>query len=238
MSSASPLDPGPPAKPILTRELLLSGELEANIRALYPEMHVLCAEERAASLRATLSERPEHGRGLWVFAYGSLIWNPAMHIVDRRLAHVVGWHRSFCLATRAGRGDAQTPGMLLGLEPGGECTGAVLRVAEEHLAAELDILWRREMVANSYIPRWLEVAEPGGAVFGHAIAFTMNREAENYAGDVPEAEVIRRIATSCGRLGTGAEYLFNTRRGLREMGINDPLLERYGAAVEAQGAGI
>ncbi len=238
MSKTPPHFLGPDRTPILTRELLLSGELEDSIRASYPELHVLTAAERAESLRSILDARPEHGNGLWVFAYGSLIWNPAMHISSRVLASVSGWHRSFCLATRAGRGDAVTPGMLLGLEAGGECVGAVLRVEERHVEQELDILWRREMIANSYIPKWLAFTSADGNISGHAITFTINPDCSNYAGDIGDAELIRRLATSRGRLGTGADYLFNTRNGLREMGIKDALLERLGDAVAAQGGVI
>jgi len=218
----------------LTREFLLSGGLAASIREINPDMRVLSDAERAASLAAVLAQRPEHGDGIWVFAYGSLIWNPAIHITQRRNARVIGWHRSFCLATRAGRGDAATPGMLLGLEPGGSCDGAVLRVAEADIAQELDILWRREMVADGYIPRWLSVTAPDGAALGSALAFTINPHAPNYAGNVAEAELIRRLAQARGKLGTAAEYLFNTRDGLRQLGISDPLLDRLSAAVKAR----
>jgi cation transport protein ChaC len=238
MTTPPPHFLGPDRTPILTRELLLSGELEDTIRASHPDLHVLNAEERAQSLREILDNRPEHGNGVWVFGYGSLIWNPAMHISGRLLATVVGWHRSFCLATRAGRGDAITPGMLLGLERGGACVGAVLRVEEHHVEQELDILWRREMVANSYIPIWLDFTAADGSVTGRAITFTINPQGSNYACDIGDAELIRRLATSRGRLGTGADYLFNTRNGLREMGIKDALLERLGDAVAAQGGVI
>ncbi len=222
----------------LTREYLLTGELAEMMRKQHPELHVLSDAERADNLTALLAERPDHGSGVWVFGYGSLIWNPTMHIADRKLAWVNGWHRSFCLATRSGRGDAAIPGMLLGLEQGGECVGAVLRVDEAHLATELDILWRREMVANGYIPRWVEFTTPDGEMGGSAIAFTINPAGPNYEGNLSQRELIHRLANARGRLGSAADYLFNTRNGLREMGINDPLLERLGAAVEAQGAFI
>lgn len=217
----------------LTRDYLLGGGLADHIRRTNPDVRLHTDEERAASLAAVLAERPEHRDGIWVFAYGSLIWNPAMHITERRIARAIGWHRAFCLATRGGRGTPENPGMLLGLQPGGDCVGAVLRVAEDEIALELDILWRREMVASGYIPRWVEVrAADSDAVIGHAIAFTINPAGPSYCGPLPQAELVRRIATASGPLGTAAEYLFNTRDGLRELGIRDPMLEALGCAVE------
>jgi cation transport protein ChaC len=222
----------------LTRDLLLSGRFADQIRLMQPDMRLLSDAQRHSSLQSILADRPEHGSGLWVFAYGSLIWNPAIHVAESRLARVTGWHRSFCLATRAGRGDAETPGMLLGLEEGGECVGAVLRVAEEHVATELDILWRREMVGHGYIPRWLDIESLDGKTMGRAIAFTIDPNGPNFAGDVPERELIRRIANARGMLGTSWDYLVNTRHGLRELGVADPLIERIGAIIEALGVDI
>ena len=222
----------------LTREFLLSGGFADQIQRMQPDMRVLTDAQRQASLASILAERPDHGQGVWVFAYGSLIWNPAIRVAGNCLARVMGWHRSFCLATRAGRGDAQTPGMLLGLEEGGECIGSVLRVAEEDVATELDILWRREMVGHGYIPRWLDVESLDGAPLGQAITFTIDPNGPNYAGDVPERELIRRVANARGMLGTSWDYLVNTRHGLRELGVADPLIERIGAIVEALGVDI
>jgi cation transport protein ChaC len=217
----------------LTREYLMSGGLTEYIRRTNPNAHLLTEEQRQASLTAMLADRPEHGDGVWVFAYGSLIWNPAMHISDRRLARATGWHRDFCLAATGGRGTPDNPGMLLGLKAGGECIGAVLRIAEDAIPQELEILWRREMVADGYIPRWITVDAPDGTPIGSAIAFTINPTGPSYCGPLPEAELVRRIATARGAIGTAADYLFNTRDGLRSLGITDPLLERLGDAVTA-----
>ena len=70
----------------LRREFLLpetSARLMEAFRALGQD--VLPLEERADSLRATLERVPE-GRDVWVFGYGSLMWNPAFHHVETRAA--------------------------------------------------------------------------------------------------------------------------------------------------------
>lgn len=217
----------------LTRDYLLSGGLSDHIRRTNPETRLLTDAERRDSLDAMLVTRREHGDGVWVFAYGSLIWNPAMHITGRMIAVAAGWHRDFCLATKGGRGTPENPGMLLGLRPGGTCVGAVLRIEETAVEQELDILWRREMVADGYIPQWVEIAALTGEPIGHAIAFTINPVGPSYCGELAREILVQRIATARGPLGTAAEYLFNTRDGLRALGIKDPLLEQIGAEVES-----
>ena len=219
--------PAEDASFFLTRARLLSGELADNIRRLHPEAKVLTDAERAASLADMLAARKDSGNGVWVFAYGSLIWNPAIHIVERVAAHTPDWRRSYCLSVKMGRGTPENPGLMLGLAPGDGCTGIALRVAEDMLAEELDILWRREMVAAGYIPRWVPIHAPdSGATLGHAIAFTINPEGPSYCGDLDEVEMVRRLATAHGQLGSSREYLLNTHDGLQQVGITDPFLER------------
>lgn len=221
-----------PSGPI-TREMLRENGLDHLFEQPIPGITVLTEAERAASLAGLLARRTERGGGAWVFGYGSLIWNPAIHFAERRFAHVHGWHRSFCLSALAGRGTPEAPGLLLGLDRGGACAGAAFRIEEASLEEELSILWRREMVAGSYRPRWLRVRDERGAPYAHAIAFTIRREGSTYAGRLSEAEMVRRLATARGLLGTSAEYLLQTRDGLRSLGIADRRIERLARAVEA-----
>jgi cation transport protein ChaC len=218
---------------MLNREFLLSGRLGEEIRRWSPDMKVLTDAERSASLYATLAERPEAGQGVWVFAYGSLIWNPMIHYTGRAAAHTPDWHRSFCLSTKGGRGTPDNPGLMLGLRPGGGCTGVAFRIQEALVEPELDLLWRREMVARGYIPRWVPMASPDGTPIGHGLAFTIDPEGPGYC-DLCEEDVVRRLATARGRMGTAAEYLFRTRDGLRDLDIHCPFVERLATLVDAE----
>ncbi len=222
----------PPIGPVITRDMLRETGLEHLFERPIPGITLLTEQERTASLAGLLAARRERGHGAWVFAYGSLIWNPAMHYAERRFARVHGWHRSFCLSASAGRGTPEAPGLLLGLDRGGACAGAAFRIEEDALEEELALLWRREMVAGSYKPRWLPVRDETGIPFGHAIAFTIRRDGVWYAGALSEEETIRRLATARGKLGTSADYLLQTRDGLRLLGIVDRRIERLASEVE------
>ncbi|GAC1343576.1 MAG: gamma-glutamylcyclotransferase [Acetobacteraceae bacterium] len=220
-------------KHVLTREMLADGGIERMIAESVPSLRMLTDAERAASLEGLMAQREASGGGAWVFAYGSLIWNPAFRFVEQRFARVHAWHRSFCLSTLAGRGSPETPGLVLGLDRGGACAGAAFLVAEEHLADELPLLWRREMLSGSYRPRWVPVRDKQGVPFGRAITFTIRRTGHYYAGGLAEDEVIRRLAEARGALGSSADYLFQTRDGLRSLGIEDRRIERLAEQVEA-----
>jgi cation transport protein ChaC len=220
---------------VLTRAMLEAGGINALIASAAPEMVLLTEAERAESLRQTLAARPP-GESVWLFGYGSLIWNPTVHSVERRTAWVTGWHRAFCLYTPVGRGTVDNPGLVLGLDAGGECTGVAYRLAEDVLEAELELIWRREMVAGAYIPRWLDLMDSQGVRFGVAIAFTIDPAAERYAGKLAREIVVQSLATASGALGSAAEYLFSTCESLRAAGIPDPELDRLAEAVRAVGA--
>lgn len=213
----------------LTRELIEAGGIDALVRRDAPDLRILTEAERAASLRATLDARPPGPA--WLFAYGSLIWNPTVRTEETRVARIEGWHRSFCLTTMVGRGTPAQPGLTLALDAGGGCTGVAFRLADDALERELALLWRREMLSGAYVPRWLDVHDPQGRRFGCAIAFTMDRDSAQYAGGLPADEVVRRLATARGAIGSAADYLFATCRGLEGHGIPDPELDSLAAAV-------
>jgi glutathione-specific gamma-glutamylcyclotransferase len=208
----------------LTRDSIRAGIVQEMVRRA--GLEVLSDEELRRSREAMLAARP---RGdVWVFGYGSLIWNPAFHFAESVTGRVHGWHRRFCLWTHAGRGTPENPGLLLGLERGGSCRGVAFRVRAHEVDSELDIVWRREMVNAAYVPRWVDVRMGcrGGERTAPAIAFVINRRHDRYAGLLAEERVASTIASARGRLGPCADYLLNTAAHLEQLGIRDRALER------------
>jgi cation transport protein ChaC len=222
---------GPRGPHLLTRERLLSGGVDEMVRAAMGA-HLWSAEQRDASLQATLDAHPAPGEATWLFGYGSLIWNPTIHYEESRFARIEGWSRHFRLSTPIGRGTPEKPGLVLALDQGPGCEGVAFRLGEAALRQELDIIWRREMLTGAYIPRWLALHDGQGRRFGWGIAFTINHQGPHFA-DLTEAEVVHRLATAVGLLGSSADYLFQTRDGLRRLGIEDPLIDHLAQAVQA-----
>ena len=216
----------------LTRESILDGTFHASVRAgLGPNVRFATDAERHAQVGAILAQAPRPGR-VWVFAFGSLIWNPAFHFVERRTARIHGFHRQFCLWARAGRGSPERPGLMLSLVSGGSCAGVAYRLARSAAATELDVIWRREMFTMAYRPVWTMARTPRGPV--PVIAFSANREHERYAPGLDAAVVARHLATGAGPLGRCCDYLFDTVAHLRQLGIRDRRLEALEKRVRAQ----
>ena len=170
---------------------------------------------------------------LWVFGYGSLMWDPGFPHEAILPATVDGFSRRFCVLSRGHRGTPEQPGLVVGLTPGGACRGLVIRADERHKPSVLDYLWRREMdLADGYAPRWIEAATDDGRRL-RALTFVADLAHEAYAGSLSLDETARRIARAVGRRGSNRDYLERTLGHLRELGIDDPGLQALGRAVRA-----
>jgi cation transport protein ChaC len=203
----------------LTREHLESGFMRQVFAAHPASGRCLTDEEHAASIAQLLdSYCPKCD--IWVFGYGSLVWNPLFHHAERRCATLRGYHRRFCLWSIASRGTPECPGLVLGLDRGGACKGMVFRIPRARANEELRLLWRREMVIGSYEPRWITVRDRSGREI-RAIAFVVQREHPAYAGRLPSKRVARTMSIARGELGPSSEYLRKTVEALAEHGIHD-----------------
>lgn len=202
----------------LTRSDLENDSVRAALEESKHPHPLLSREAFNASLQGMLAAR-KPGADVWVFAYGSLIWNPLLQTAERRPATLHGFHRRYCLWSRAGRGTPEQPGLMLGLDFGGTCRGVGLRIAADMAEHELKLLWRREMVMGSYAPRWVNLKIGKRSV--RAIAFVVNHAHSHYAGKLRVETIVKTIAGACGRFGPCSDYLANTVAGLREHGIHD-----------------
>ena len=222
--------PGTPAaeERRLCREDLVDNVLRRSLEHSPLAADVLSEDALEASLSTALAS-PHRQPDVWLFAYGSLVWNPVLDFDERVVVTVHGYHRSFCLWSRVNRGSPEKPGLVLGLDRGGRCTGVAYRVPARLAEEELRLLWRREMLLGSYAPRWVLVTHGRRSL--RALAFTINRDRSGYAGRLPAEEIVERLIHARGRIGSGLDYLRQTIDGLAAVGIRDPHLMRLDALV-------
>lgn len=185
-------------------------------------------DAREANRQAVLAGRLE--RDLWVFAYGSLIWDPAVQVEEYRYGTLTGWHRSFCMKLEGGRGSHDRPGLMAALDEGGHCDGVVFRIPAQLVDCETRFMWRREMFSGSYRPIFLEVTTPQGPV--DALTFVMDRDNCRYMPDMSEDDAARIIAVAEGNLGPNFAYLDALVRHLAELGIEDVRMIRLHAKAQ------
>ncbi len=209
----------------LTRDLV--DRLPDKVEAMGPVRWVPPSEDYHAATAARIAaEAREHG-ALWVFAFGSLIWNPRFPEVERRPAIAHGWRRSFCLGpiTRM-RGNPDAPGLMLSLDRGGACRGVAIRMDPADHRGSLEALLRTEPPSP---PRWIRLRTPRGPL--RAIAFTCDRSHWTYVTGLTEEEIADRLARAVGHVGSMPDYLLNTVAHLEDAGIRDGMLWRMQALV-------
>lgn len=212
---------------MISRDAIRDGFLLDMVRRAGNPIHLNSEAELDASQAQAMAEAPEDvraGGDAWIFGYGSLMWNPAIHTQESRVATLHGYHRDFCLWAPVGRGSPDLPGLVLGLARGGACKGVAYRIAGPDVSEEFAVLWRREMISDGYIPRWVSLRTPQGPL--RALTFVINRHCDRYAGDATDDERVRHISVAEGDLGTNREYLLSTVAHLDEIGFPDRRLHR------------
>ncbi len=160
---------------------------------------------------------------LWVFGYGSLIWNPDFPVADRQIARLDGWHRSFCMRSIHHRGSVDAPGLVLALDrkDNALCDGVAFAVEPGHEDATIAALRDRELVSSAYLETTLPVIlRHGGQV--DALVYVIDPDHDQYCGGLPLEEQAQIIARSVGGRGLNSDYLFSTADHLSSLGISDP----------------
>ena len=191
---------------MLTRDFLINADCKTAFGAI-EESLLWSAEQRAASLAATLACRPDAG-SVWIFGYGSLMWNPALE------------YRETCTGTL----PACQPGRMLALKEGGRTTGVAYRLPDETLEEELTLLWKREMITGCYLPTWCKLELDDGRTV-NALVFIMDPRHPLFEPDTRAQVIAPLIAKASGPLGTNAQYLFSLDQELRKLGMHDDCLD-------------
>ncbi len=182
----------------------------------------LTPEQRTASIRRTLASA--QGEAIWVFAYGSLMWNPCFSHERRVPAKLTGYQRAFCFWSVLARGTPEAPGLGVGLlGAGGICAGIAYRLEASDLDASLQAIWDREMSSGIYRPTWVSVDTDRGQL--PAIAFVIDPSHPQYAPPMPADRQAEIIAAARGKFGPCHEYLSTMLEHLAELDVREPELE-------------
>ncbi len=163
---------------------------------------------------------------MWVFGYGSLLWNPGFTVARSEVATLQGYARSFCMSSIHHRGSEEKPGLVLALDEIEEahCQGLALAVAAGEEEQTLAYLRERELISSAYLERDLEIELASGAAVT-AVTYVIDPHHVQYCGGMALEQQAQIIATAVGGRGPNTEYLYNTAEHLAEIGLGDAELE-------------
>lgn len=173
---------------------------------------------------------PERGRAeqdLWIFGYGSLMWNPGFPFDAAVPARLTGYHRAFCIYSMHYRGTAARPGLILGLDRGGTCAGVAFRVAARDADAVRRYVRTRELVTGVYREASLPITLLGdGRAEVVAMTYIAERQHPAFAGDLGLVRQVRIMRKAKGLTGFNLDYVLNTACHLASLGIRERRIER------------
>lgn len=163
---------------------------------------------------------------MWVFGYGSLLWNPGFPVARSEVATLQGYARSFCMSSIHHRGSEEKPGLVLALDEiaGTHCQGLALAVASGQEAETLDYLRERELISSAYLERDLTIELISGEAVT-AVTYVIDPSHVQYCGGMELEKQAQIIAKAVGGRGPNTEYLYNTAEHLAEIGLGDEELE-------------
>ena len=163
---------------------------------------------------------------LWVFGYGSLVWDPGFPVAETRLACLHGWRRSFCMTSIHHRGTPEAPGLVLALDRVADalCHGVAFRVAAADAAATLAYLRDRELVSSAYLETRQSVTLDCGQILADVLTYVIDPDHPQYC-QWPLERQAQIIAHATGGRGPNDAYLENTAQHLRALGLPDPDLD-------------
>ena len=163
---------------------------------------------------------------LWVFGYGSLIWDPGFPVAETQVARMTDWHRSFCMRSIHHRGTPERMGLVLALDraAGAFCDGVAFRVETGAEDATLEALRARELISSAYLEDQLAVRTRDGRDIT-ALTYVIDPQHEQYCGGLSLSEQADIIAHAVGGRGTNRAYLEATAAHLAQLGIADADLD-------------
>ncbi|MFN4121067.1 gamma-glutamylcyclotransferase [Acidovorax sp.] len=222
----------------LTDDVLAEWDAQARCQGLPADWRLPDADverSRCEVLAAVTAQQQD----LWVFAYGSLMWNPGFHFDEVRRASLPGFARRFALSTSIGRGTPDCPGLVLTLQPdpapqstrdAAVCEGLVFRIPAVWVDAESRMLWRREMITGAYCPTLMPLHTPQGPL-ASALVLTANTTHRHYRGNLTLRQTADTIARACGRIGSNRDYLDQLAAQCAVLGIDDPYVQQLATLV-------
>ncbi|MCX7360772.1 MAG: gamma-glutamylcyclotransferase [Alphaproteobacteria bacterium] len=172
-------------------------------------------------------------RPLWVFAYGSLMWNPGFETQETKPARLHGWHRAFCIYSEHYRGTPKVPGLILGLLAGGSCRGLAHRLPIRGYDSVRRYLWQREIENDGVYVEAVRPIHLGDGRTVPALVYLADRKHRQFAGKLPVDEAARLVRRGHGATGSNIDYVNNTMAHLRDLGLRDRALEALAQRIAA-----
>ena len=168
---------------------------------------------------------------IWIFGYGSLIWNPQLDYSRKMIIDLPRLQRKFCIYLSIAYGTKENPGLMLSIEGKKQamCTGIADKIEREKVRQELFRYWQREMRFGNYIPVVFSYQQHNEIM--RIITVIANKDSPYYVNNLNIWQQAQTIASGKGIFGNNRDYLNNLVQNLRKYNIKDSYLSKLEQAV-------
>ncbi|MAH83419.1 MAG: hypothetical protein CBB68_03530 [Rhodospirillaceae bacterium TMED8] len=163
----------------------------------------------------------------WIFGYGSLMWDPGFRYIEKCPALLHGFNRSFCIYSHHHRGTRTCPGLVVGLDQGGNCQGSAFRIETQDMRDVISYLDKRELIGYAYRPANVPLYLANNSLV-IARTYIADRTHPQFAGALCPSDSANLISRAKGISGSNWDYALNLVKMLKNCGIFDAhLLEVF-----------
>ena len=204
---------------------------EQRVRAAgWPADWRLSDEVIEASRLAVLGDH-RAGCDLWIYSYGSLMWDPGFHFAEVRLADVEGYQRRFTLKINLGRGSHDYPALMLSLESQQRMLPRDWRSASRPPPSiqRPRSCGAARCCAAAMRRRWCRW--PRRRARSRRLPSSRTLRTRAMSANCRLRETAAMIASGKGILGTNREYLVQLATQLDALGIEDPYVAQLHARI-------
>ena len=161
------------------------------------------------------------------------MWRPGFEFVSAAPARLEGFHRRLAVFSNHYRGTDEKPGLVVGLDTGGECFGLVYEIAASQWESVVDYVRKRELLGDVYDERELSFSILETSQKVKAITYVVRHGSKQFVPPMSIDELLPYINQGHGTMGSCKDYVANTIIHLRQLGIHDAELERFAPYVMA-----
>ncbi|GFQ66113.1 glutathione-specific gamma-glutamylcyclotransferase 1 [Trichonephila clavata] len=155
---------------------------------------------------------------MWVFGYGSLIWNPGFQYLDSKIGYIKGFNRRFWQGNDFHRGNPTKMGRVATLveDEQGLTWGKAFLLGPGAESA-LNYLDKRESKLGGYCTTVVTFQPHDSKEEAFPVLLYMALPSNHlYMGSAPLPQVATEIAEAVGRCGYNAEYLLRLVNFMKE----------------------
>jgi len=162
---------------------------------------------------------------VWLFGYGSLIYNADFPFIEQKPARINNWVRRFWQGSHDHRGTPENPGRVVTLieAPGDRCEGMAYLITPD----EFTYLDQREK--NGYLRLKVDIIFQDGST-KEGLVYIAEQDNTAFLGPASEQEIANHIKHSVGPSGKNSDYVLRLADALRKLNETDEHvfeIERY-----------